>query len=314
MTGLFRRLVDLALADELQSLDSVGLAAAVSELDPADLPDRLGELTSTWVARALADVPDEQGQAAAFELSARIMAAINATTDGEPVNSRDSLATPIRELTAIGALDPAGKVIPIRRPQIPIGDSVLLTNAPGEPTLMAEIEAEIDSADRIDLVLAFIRVSGIRKLIEPLRKHVAAGKKLRILTTTCTGSTEPRALDKLRELGAEIKVSYDTTSTRLHAKAWMFFRQSGQSTVYIGSSNLTHSAQIAGMEWNVRASESHNPDIVRSFESTFTSYWADQHFEPYDPAEFADAVKRSVSSDSDTIDLTPFDLGSEATQ
>ena len=126
--------------------------------------------------------------------------------------------------------------------------------------------------------------------------------------------SKPSASVDLHADSAEIKVSYDTTSTRLHAKAWMFFRQSGQSTVYIGSSNLTHSAQIAGMEWNVRASESHNPDIERSFESTFASYWADQHFEPYDRAEFADAVKRSVSLDSDIIDLTPFDLRSEATQ
>ena len=308
MTGLFRELVDLALADELESLDSAGLAAAVSELDAAELPHRLGELTASWVERALTDAPGEHRPSAALALSARIMAAVNAVVDGESVTAADELAEPIRELTAIEKVDPAGNVIPIRRPLTPIGDSVLLTNARGEPALMSEIEAEIDSADRIDLVLAFIRVSGIRKLIEPLRKHVAAGKQLRILTTTYTGSTEPRALDKLRDLGAEIKVSYDTTSTRLHAKAWMFFRQSGQSTVYIGSSNLTHSAQVAGMEWNVRASEAHNPDIVRSFESTFTSYWADQHFEPYDPAEFVDAVKQSVSADSDTIDLTPFNV------
>jgi hypothetical protein len=79
MTGLFRQLEDLALADELQTLDSPGLAAAVSELDPAEVPDRLGELTATWVARALADVSDEQRPAAAFELSARIIAAINVT-------------------------------------------------------------------------------------------------------------------------------------------------------------------------------------------------------------------------------------------
>ena len=89
--------------------------------------------------------------------------------------------------------------------------------------------------------MAFVRWSGIRPLLEPLRRHCRDGKSLRIVTTTYTNSTELRALDELASLGAKIKVSYDTASTRLHAKAWLFHRDSGYSTAYIGSSNLTHS-------------------------------------------------------------------------
>ena len=92
--------------------------------------------------------------------------------------------------------------------------------------------------------------------LDALRRHCEAGKPLRVLTTTYTNSTEQRALDELARLGAEIKVSYDTSSTRLHAKAWIFHRESGYSTAYIGSSNLTHSAQVLGLEWNVRVSGS----------------------------------------------------------
>ena len=57
-----------------------------------------------------------------------------------------------------------------------------------------------------------------------------------------TGSTERRALDTLVRLGARVKVSYDVARTRLHAKAWLFHRNSGLHTAYIGSSNLTHTA------------------------------------------------------------------------
>ena len=81
-----------------------------------------------------------------------------------------------------------------------------------------------------------------RNLVGALAKHIDAGKQVRVITTTYTGSTEAKALDKLAELGVEVKVSYDTTTTRLHAKAWLFHRDTGQSTVCIGSSNLTHSA------------------------------------------------------------------------
>src|SRR5690606_21230586 len=102
--------------------------------------------------------------------------------------------------------------------------------------------------------MAFIRRTGLRSRQDALRRHCAAGRPLRVLTTTYTQSTELEALRALAELGAEVRVSYDTTATRLHAKAWLFHRESGHSTAFIGSSNLTHSAQVSGLEWNVRAS------------------------------------------------------------
>jgi len=151
-------------------------------------------------------------------------------------------------------------------------DTTLLTNAPGEPRVGHQLLTEIYSADRIDVVMAFIRRSGVAPLLPALRAHCAAGHSLRVLTTTYTGSTEARALDELQESGADIRVSYDTTGTRLHAKAWLIHRQSGFSTAYIGSSNLTHSAQISGLEWNVRVSGARNPDVIDKVAAVFESY------------------------------------------
>jgi superfamily II DNA or RNA helicase/HKD family nuclease len=180
-----------------------------------------------------------------------------------------------------------------------------MTNSRGQPAVGHEIAAEIDSADRIDVVLAFIRWTGIRDLIDLLRRHVEAGRPLRIITTTYTGSTELRALEALRALGAQVKVSYDTSTTRLHAKAWHFHRETGFSTVYIGSSNLTFSAQVTGLEWNVRASQRTNPELVDAFDRAFSTYWADPHFEHFDAARFR--VATAVTSD-DSVIATPFDV------
>src|SRR3546814_15966942 len=84
-------------------------------------------------------------------------------------------------------------------------------------------------------LMAFVRQTGIRPMLDLLRRHLDEGRPLRLLTTTYTNSTELAALEALRSLGAQIRVSYDTSSTRLHAKAWLFHRHSGYSTAYIGS-------------------------------------------------------------------------------
>jgi len=96
--------------------------------------------------------------------------------------------------------------------------------------------------------------------------------------------------------GAEVKVSFDTRRTRLHAKAWLFHRPSGFSTAYVGSSNLTHSAQVTGLEWNVRASAARNPTIVAKFTAVFDSYWESGDFLDYDPARFDEERVRATSS------------------
>ncbi len=162
------------------------------------------------------------------------------------------------------------------------------------------------SADSIDVLMAFIRWSGVRPLTDALRRHCEAGKPLRVLTTTYTNSTEQRALNELERLGADIKVSYDTASTRLHAKAWIFHRESGYSTAYIGSSNLTHSAQVLGLEWNVRVSGARNPDAVAKMAAVFTSYWESRDFAGYEATEFARRTQ-TIASPEVTL-LSPIEL------
>ncbi len=302
--GLYDQLIDELLSERLDALDHQRLVADIQDVDPAELPDRIGEVLGRWAHDALTSVSSDNRTDAAIELSAAVLQAI-AGLQPDAVAPDRALMAPVQRLAAIERLAPTDKPIPIRRPLTPLRDTVLMTNARDQPAVGREIEAEIDSADRIDLVLAFIRWTGIRELLPHLRRHVEAGKPLRIITTTYTGSTELRALEALAELGAQVRVSYDISTTRLHAKAWMFQRASGFSTVYIGSSNLTFSAQVTGLEWNVRASQRLNPELVSAFDRTFATYWADSHFEPFDPERFARATAAVESDDSI---LTPFEI------
>ena len=221
----------------------------------------------------------------------------------------DRPVEPLTVLQAVLGRRPDGSPDEIAAPLIPLLDTTLLTNAPGEPTLWSQLRSEIDSADQIDVVMAFIRRSGIAPLYEALRRHCDRGRQLRVLTTTYTGSTEQAALEQLANLGADVRVSYDLSTSRLHAKAWVFHRASGFPTAYVGSSNLTYSAQGAGLEWNVRASAARNPDLIAKFEAVFDSYWASGEFVPFDAEQFEQESRRTRKTDTGPqIILSPVEL------
>jgi superfamily II DNA or RNA helicase/HKD family nuclease len=186
----------------------------------------------------------------------------------------------------------------LRRPTTKLSDSALLTNSKDEPNLAAELRAEIESADTVDLLCAFVRWTGLRLLEPALEQLKERGARLRVLTTTYMGATERRAIDELVDrYGAEVKINYETQATRLHAKAWLFRRNSGFDTAYVGSSNLSQAALLDGLEWNVRLSSVATPALLQKFEITFDSYWEQRAFQSYDPErdgeKLDDALERN---------------------
>ena len=170
------------------------------------------------------------------------------------------------------------------RPATPFSDAALLTNARNEPTLAAELRAEMSSANYVDLLCAFVKWQGLRLLERELTELRRRGVPLRVITTTYLGATDARALDALvKEFGAEVRINYETDRTRLHAKAWLLRRNTGFHTAYVGSSNLSHAALVDGLEWNVRLSAVATPHLLEKFRTTFDSYWETSEFEKYDP-------------------------------
>lgn len=309
--GLYEVLITEAVESRLRELDE-RLSAGRAPLRPAEAADRIALHLGRLVQRVIAGIGDDERVIRGIALARTIVEQLDAAfTDS--VLHREAPAEPGEILRAVVARLPDGTLESIEEPLIPLLDTTLLTNAPGEPRVGRQLATEIDSADRIDVVMAFIRLTGLRPFSERLRVHVESGLPLRVLTTTYTGSTEPAALDALQDLGADIRVSYDTSTTRLHAKAWLFHRRSGFSTAYIGSSNLTHSAQVTGLEWNLRVSGARNSDVIDKVAAVFETYWNSGDFVPYDRDEFRERV-RPPSIDAPTNFLSPIELRPEPFQ
>ncbi len=302
--GLHETLITEALLAELGRLPN-SLVAEPRALELGEAADRLAVHVGLVLRRALDGLSDEDRVERGVQLARRLVEEIGAVL--EDVSPGERPVEPGQILSAVFKRLPTGAPATLRAPLIPLLDTTLLTNAPGEPRVGLQIEAELDSADRVDVVMAFIRRSGLRPLLPGLKRAVREGRPVRVLTTTYTGSTEGAALDELVDLGAKVRVSYDSSTTRLHAKAWLFHRDSGWSTAYIGSSNLTHSAQVTGLEWNVRLSAARNPDVLRKVSAVFDAYWNGRDFEEYDAEEFLSRVDTRPASATrlSAIELRP---------
>lgn len=307
--GLYEVLVTEALEVRLRELES-NLQPNTSALRPAEAPDRIAWHLSRLIQRALSTLGDADRVAAGVDLARTVIADIQRSVEASELGP-DRPVAPGLVLRSIAALRPDGSPERLPEPLIPLLDTTLLTNAPGEPRVGSQLCAEIQSADQIDLVMAFIRRSGIAPMTDALRNHCGAGRALRVLTTTYTGTTEARALDELVNLGAEVRISYDVGATRLHAKAWVFRRDSGFSTAYIGSSNLTHLAQTTGLEWNVRVSGARNGDVIDKMSAVFETYWNCGDFVPYQRDEF---LERTQADPGSYLLLSPVELRPEPFQ
>ncbi|MCG3123062.1 MAG: hypothetical protein GIKADHBN_01470 [Phycisphaerales bacterium] len=94
------------------------------------------------------------------------------------------------------------------------------------------------------------------------------------------GATDPRAVEALRDLpNTQVRVSYDTSRTRLHAKAYLIHRATGFGSAYVGSANLSRSALSEGLEWTSKLSQYELPHLWQRIVATFDAYWNDGDFE-----------------------------------
>jgi HKD family nuclease len=272
--GLYEQLLTLALQQDLEQLADPRLYA-VAPVDAEDAHAAIAQFLEHMLANALAAFRGSD----AGEQQRRLVDRIVATLTEELGNDwarRLNISTPLRRLLAIHA---APRDSLLDRPDTPLSRSALLTGTRLDPSLGSQLRKEIATADRVDILCSFIRWSGLRILLDDLRQLAERkgddGVRLRVITTSYMGATDPRAIEELSQLpNTEIRVSYDTKRTRLHAKAYLFHRKTGFGSAYIGSANLSNAALSEGLEWTTKVSHYELPYLWSKVAGTFETCWS----------------------------------------
>ncbi|WP_027961707.1 DUF3427 domain-containing protein [Halomonas halodenitrificans] len=274
--GLYERLLDEELKEQLKAQPD--LKPVLRKLDDETAPHAYAQFLGRLLHQALRIVDDDHR----LPLLNRLIELISAT-DGLDYLARKKLLETDRPV--LSELGQGAQRLP--RPATPLATSTLLTGLGHDPPLEHELRAEMATADGVDILVSFIKWSGLRLLMPAFERLADRNIPVRLISTSYMGASDPTALEWLaQQSNITVRVSYDTGGTRLHAKAYHFRRESGYSTAYIGSANMSHSAMTQGLEWTVKVTAQDMAHILERFEAEFAAYWESDEFEPYTPADF----------------------------
>ena len=315
--GLYEQVINKDISEKLDTSEQI---IDKRDIDKAEAPQILSGYLSEIIEKGLSRFESDDIEKK-LELANKIVKAITETT-GDSEFDGMSLEERAEQLLAVAEMknnaDSVKNKITMLRPETSMATSSLFTGAVHEPQMMSELKKEILSADKIDMLVSFIKWSGLVLIIDELKEFTENGGKLRVITTSYMGATDVKAVEELSKLpNTEIKVSYDTQRTRLHAKSYVFYRDTGFTTAYVGSSNLSNAALSSGLEWNLKITAHDQPHTIRKINATFENYWNSTDFSTYsadDREHLLQALKaeKHHSDNSDySFDIRPFSYQQE---
>lgn len=287
------------------------LRSVFGKLDPEEEPARLASFVSKVLEQALRL---ETNSASRLNLCNQLVQLMSSS--GERSFLVEQKLVSADKTVLLEITPPNYGVANLPRPETSLVESSLFTGAPGDPQLVHELQREMRSADSVDVLVSFIKWGGVQLLMKDLQELTSRGARLRVITTSYMGASDPEAVEWIARLpNTSMRVSYDVDRTRLHAKAYHFYRNSGFSTGYIGSSNMSHAAMTTGLEWNLKVTSDDMPHILEKFLAEFETYWNHADFVPYDPDK-PQLLREAIACARSRTALTPvfFDIKPHAFQ
>lgn len=285
---------DTLLSEDIKELlaCSPELRSLLGKVDPEEEPSKYAAFVAKVIEQALRE---EAESAQRLNLCNQILAHLAQNPKRKHLGHKRLVDDVKSVLLEITPQQYGRQGVP--RPKTSISESSLFTGSPFEPQLGHELFEEMRSADRVDVLISFIKWSGLRLLMPAFEDLRDRRIPVRIITTSYMGASDAPAVEWLANLpNVEVRVSYDTNRTRLHAKAYNFKRNSGYDTAYIGSANMSQAAMTSGLEWNLKVTSQDMKHILEKFSIEFETYWNSREFIPFDlenPTLFRKAIERA---------------------
>ena len=314
--GLYEQIINKLISQKLELLAADEFFIEKSPLDKEEAASYLSLYVADLIRFALNEISDHDRPYKQIELSNKIISLLSKELNNNDI-CNNLIEAQGRILQAIVSkisfpFPDISKRIKQITPLTRFSQSELFTGSNAGISIDSELRKEILSSDEICWLVSFIKFSGIRIFMNELKEFTSRGCKMRIITSSYMGATDAKAVEYLSQLpNTEIKVSYNNNNERLHAKAYLFLRNSGFNTAYIGSSNISHSALSKGLEWNLKVTTKEIGHIIDKFQKTFETLWADADFETYDFKIDREKLHRSLRlnrSPGDYKGFTFFDL------
>jgi len=317
-TGIYEQLINKLVSKKLEALDTNKFYYKKSDIEKSEASTILSQYLAKIINFALNQISGEDSLEKQIKLTNEIIILLKKELDNKDFLN-NILSNDTSVLKAIfpkvdSNINDFENYVKEISPYTGLTQSELFTGSNTGISLESEIKKEILSSDKIYFLVSFIKWTGIRIFEKELRQFTESGKKLKIITTSYMGATDLKAVEFLSSLpNTEVKISYNTANERLHAKSYLFFRDTGFHTGYIGSSNISKSALTSGLEWNLKVTTAEISHIIKKFEVTFETYWEDKEFELFtkaDTTKLKKALKGGVYKDKNScttyFELKPF--------
>jgi superfamily II DNA or RNA helicase len=301
-TGLYEQLINKVIELKISQLNIDTFYVDTTPLDKSEASKVLSQYLSQVIQYALNQLSGNDSLEKQIKISNRIIELLNeeisdAEIDENIINTEANILTAILSKLNADYSDFKSHVKEIT-PYTRLSHSELFTGNNAGISLESEIKKEILSSDKVSFLVSFIKWTGIRIFEKELIEFTNRGGQLKIITTSYMGATDLKAVQFLSELkNTEIKVSYNTSNERLHAKAYLFHRNTGFHTGYIGSSNLSRSALTNGLEWNIKLTTQEVSHIIEKFQKTFETYWQDREFERFELEQHSEKLGQALKQE-----------------
>lgn len=312
--GLYEQLVTKLVSNKLEELDKNAFQIKQTTIDKEEASDILSKHIGKTIHQALNLVKGDNPIENQIEIANKVILFLKEELGKEEFID-DLIEVEGKILKAVfSKIDSHFSNLDLHLKEITpytrLTHSELFTGGNTSTSLESELRKEILSSDRIDFLVSFIKWKGVRILEKELREFTERGGKLRVITTTYMGASDYKAIQLLSSFNnTQVKVSYNTGNERLHAKAYLFERNTGFHTAYIGSSNFSRSALTDGLEWNLKITTKEISHVIDKFKKTFETYWQNSEFEFFDENQHSEklikALKQSKLS-KDYISPTAF--------